>query len=983
MFLAVALVFTSLPMLATAVAAEEAAPAAMAKGDKIVIPNTADNWTGIAAYDDSFASTWIRGGGEQSVLINLYKPGATDNIAKAGTKYTAKIALRTADATFEATKVPPPPSSDKTVVSTPGTVYYMIHYRGYGSDYLAGAWKSINAATLTATPSEYTINFTVPSDTDKTWGLRLVDSRGSNLAYSPVGISGVIIYEYADPSKVAYSWGTYSVDSANKDWSLLNVKQTQEYHENVYLGADVVANTSATYDAEDVTLLPGVYQFTGKFATDAGNVSLSAKVNDTAMNIGATTATEATVDTNATTLTYTLTLDAETTLSTLGLAWNATGANKLKLSDLEFKCVEVIGAAAPNASIKRGTAIASNTSVAFWNSEDGNVNFNEDKWINYPTFGRGYISVNFDAQYTGADQATATYKAYVTMKHNGEDSDTVIVKYRHGPSGMERYFYPTTEWAEYEINTGGLWNAAGGKPWGSEASNNSFFMYPVVAANSSAAAAPTDIDFRGIKVVKNPGTANETVVYATGIYAENDFSNLTYSGNPAATLVDLSALVLTPDADGSVFAYDASSKDIALAPGKYVVSGNFAAASGEQTVKLGAYTADGAVGVIGDEFTVGTDYTAVTVEIDVEAATTLSDISVILGADVAVNVQNLSIMKKGADFNMPNVGILMALLLRLKNEPKFEYTNLIPYIYEDVGSDYWSIPGSASISLKEQDGIEYIAFENVSKNYDLFSYVSGDYLEPGTYKLTGIIRTTVAGQTSQNRVWLGDTRLGSIKTNNNWAAFDYTVTLTEETELVLKFNGDAAEVFNKDFAVARLVLINLNEDPNYVAPDPEDEPVKPEVKVEYIDNGNEKVELKSVEGSLASEIFNDVGTDKWGIFDQDLTVKSQGGNLYLAMRDITVNHQGFTYNSGVTLEPGTYNISCQMRTAVKGQTSMVRVQVNGTVVKLDWINNDWATFAGEFTVGAAEELSIKFFGGPDGSFIKEYDVTDIMVVKVD
>lgn len=971
MFLAVALVFTSLPMLATAVAAEEAAPAAMAKGDKIAIPNTADNWTGIAAYDESYSSAWIRGEGYPTFQIKLYDPASSDNLATAGTQYTAKMAFRKADLTTK-------PSS---VANVGSSAYYMVHFQGYGTGYLAQ--KTIKPADLTETPTDSIINFTIPTGTPKTWALRLhCLQNGSN--YCPLGIAGIIVYETANPSNVIYSWGQYTV-GATKDWSVISNHGVthQTYHESIYLGADVVANTSATYDAEDVTLLPGVYQFTGKFATDAGNVSLSAKVNDTAMNIGATTATEATVDTNATTLTYTLTLDAETTLSTLGLAWNATGANKLKLSDLEFKCVEVIGAAAPNASIKRGTAIASNTSVAFWNSEDGNVNFNEDKWINYPTFGRGYISVNFDAQYTGADQATATYKAYVTMKHNGEDTDTVIVKYRHGPSGMERYFYPTTEWAEYEINTGGLWNATGGKPWGSEASNNSFFMYPVVAANASAAAAPTDIDFKGIKVVKNPGTANETVVYATGIYAENDFSNLTYSGNPAATLVDLSALVLTPDADGSVFAYDASSKDIALAPGKYVVSGNFAAASGEQTVKLGAYTADGAVGVIGDEFTVGTDYTAVTVEIDVEAATTLSDISVILGADVAVNVQNLSIMKKGADFNMPNVGILMALLLRLKNEPKFEYTNLIPYIYEDVGSDYWATPGDATITLKEADGIEYIALENVSKNYDTFTYASGDYLEPGTYKLTGIIRTTVAGQTSQNRVWLGDTRLGSIKTNNNWAAFDYTVTLTEETELVLKFNGDAAEVFNKDFAVARLVLINLNEDPNYVAPDPEDEPVKPEVKVEYIDNGNEKVELKSVEGSLASEIFNDVGTDKWGIFDQDLTVKSQGGNLYLAMRDITVNHQGFTYNSGVTLEPGTYNISCQMRTAVKGQTSMVRVQVNGTVVKLDWINNDWATFAGEFTVGAAEELSIKFFGGPDGSFIKEYDVTDIMVVKVD
>ncbi len=962
MLLAVALVFTSLPLMATAVAADE--PAAMAKGDKIVIPNTADNWTGIAAYDDSYASAWIRDGGYPTFDIQLYAPGSSTNLVAADTKYVAKIAVRTADAEFAAGKAASAISED--------CVFFMVHWRGWGGGYLAQNYFYAN--DLTSNFTEYSIEFTVPASTTDTWALRLNTNGGSGSMYSPVGVGGIIVYEASNPSNVIYSWGQYSADPANKDWSEI-AYHGQEYHKNVYLGADVVADTTATYDVEDVTLLPGVYQFTGKFAANAGNIALSAKVNDVLMNVGATTADVATVDTTATELTYTITLDAETTLSSLGLAWTNTGATRLIVSDLAFKCVELIGASEPNSNILRGTAIASNTSVAFWSSEDGVVNFNEDKWFNYPTFGSGYIYVPFDAQFTDADdRATATYTAYVTMKYNGAENTTVNMLYRHGCSGMERYFDVTTDWAEYKIETGDLWDEGNARPWGTEENNNTFFLRPTSGT--------ADIDFKGIKIVKNAGTPNETVVYACGMYAENDFSPIAYDGNPTASFCDVSALLLTPDADGSVFAYDASSKNIELAPGKYIVSGNFAVASGEQTVQLGAYTADGAVGVIGDEFTVGTDYTPVTVEIEVEAATILSDISVILGADVAVNVRDLSIVKKSADFNMPNVGLLMALLIRRNNEPKFEYTNLISYALEDVGTEYWIVPGAATLTAKEADGIEYIAMEGIDKNYETFEYIPGETLEPGTYKLTGIIRTSRAGETSQNRVFLGDTKLGSIETTNNWATFDYTITLTQETELAIKFNGDADPVFNKNFDVARLVLINLNEDPSYVTPD-SGEQVEPEVKVEYVDNGNEEVVLKSVEGSIASEIFNDVGTGKWAISDQDLTVKSQGGNLYLAMRNITLNYVGFTYSTGVTLEPGTYYISCQMRTAIKDDSTMVRIQANENVVKLDWITNEWTTFAGNFTVDANEELVIKFFGGPEPTFINDYDVTDIVVVKVD
>ncbi len=376
LLMAVALVFTSLPLMATAVVAD-AAPAAMEKGDKIAIPNKADNWTGIAAYDESYASAWIRGGGYDSFLIRLYKPGEANNLVTAGTEYVAKLAARTPDATFAAAK---PISTATKWDST--NILYMIHSLGSGTGYL-GTRHSINVANLTTTPTEYSITFTVPTGTDKTWSLRLHEGGGVGSVYAPIGVAGIIVYEAANPSNVVYSWGQFSTDSANKNWSAISTFG-QTYHGNTYLGADVTAATGATYDVADATLLPGVYQLTGTFSTDADSIALSAKLNDTVMNVGSTTTTELTIDTNATTVYYMLNVEEETTLETLGLAWTVNGAaTKLVLSDLSFKCVELTGNAGKNASIKRGTVVATAESIAFWSADDAGASVEIDNSKNY------------------------------------------------------------------------------------------------------------------------------------------------------------------------------------------------------------------------------------------------------------------------------------------------------------------------------------------------------------------------------------------------------------------------------------------------------------------------------------------------------------------------------------------------------------------------------------------------------------------------
>ncbi len=492
----------------------------------------------------------------------------------------------------------------------------------------------------------------------------------------------------------------------------------------------------------------------------------------------------------------------------------------------------------------------------------------------------------------------------------------------------------------------------------------------------------TDWDFRGIKITDADG--NDVIAY--GVYDEKLAPSewvMPKSNYDTQKAVGETELSLAPDADGSTFAYDATNKDITLAPGTYVVTGNFAAASGSANVQLGVTAADGTTAT-GEEVTVGATKSPVTVEIEIENTTKLSAISVIV--DGKVYVGDIKIAEKAPKFTAPNVGIMMALLL--KKGPRFEYTNLLDKVFMDVGTSYWTVPGNCTLTATQpEEGTSYISMKGMERNLDTFTYTPGMNLQPGDYKFTVSFRSATKGVKTMVRAVIGDKTFGNVWLDNNWLTVGGTFTVTEATDLVVKFFGGPDQSFKQPYDVSGIKLYYLNEDPNYVPSDEpeveEKEEPKPEVKKEYVDNGNEEVVLAAVEGSLAPDVFNDVGTDKWVIDDQSLAVKSQGGNLYLAMRDITVNHKGFTYKPGVTLEPGTYYFTADVRAAIKGDKTMVRAIINNEVtVGNVWYTDSWATMSGQFTVGAPTEFTVKFFGGPDGSFIQDYDVSNIIVYNI-
>ncbi len=980
MLLAVALVFTSLPLMATAVSAEEA-PAAMEKGDKIVIPNgSGANWTGVDFEREDYVIAKVRGGGYSFLPASLmYEYDSTtsaptsESVCVAGQTYTYTVQLRTSANDTLGRKL-------QVTVSPTGN---------------SGDKIGEKVFALTTEFAEYSGTFTIPAGSTGKYVLKMMPNPlGGSGDYGYWDMRGLKVTNSA--GDIVYALGCYDESIEPEQWAFPASYTAYEHVHNKWLGADLTAATSATYDIADTKLLPGVYQLTGTFNTDADSIALSAKVNDTLMNVGATTTTEVTVDTNATTVYYTLNVEEETTLSTLGLAWTVNGtATKLKLSNLSFKCVELTGNAGNNASIKRGTVVATAESVAFWSADDAGASVEIDNSKNYVAMtvrGGGY-SMGAISVYTPDDpdspcKAGKMYTYTILMRENPNTEDhasrlSVNVSDNGNSSAGANPIHTNT----FDTIPTEFTELTGSFTVPADCTLSKVFKihagFSGTYNGNAAEKRYTDWDFRGIKITDADG--NDVVAY--GVYNEKLAPSewvMPKDNYGSQKAVGETELALIPDADGSAFAYDATGKDITLAPGTYVVTGNFAAASGSANVQLGVTAADGTTAT-GEEVTVGATKSPVTVEIEIENATKLSEISVTV--DGKVYVGDIKIAEKPVKFTAPNVGIMMALLL--KKPPKFEYTNLIPHVYNDAGTSYWSAPGNCTLTATiPEEGDAYLSMRGMEKNLDAFVYTPGVTLQPGTYKFSASIRSANKGVKTMVRALIGDKTFGNVWMDNSWLSIGGEFTVTETTEFIVRFFGGPDQSFKQPYDVTGLKLIYLNEDPNYVAPDPsekeeEKEDVKPEVKKEYVDNGNEEVVLKAVDGSEIPNVFNDVGTDKWIIDDQSLTVKSQGGNLYLAMRDITVNHKGFTYKPGVTLEPGTYFFSADLRAAVKGDKTMLRAIINNeTTVGNVWFTNDWTVMSGQFTVTAPTEFTVKFFGGPDGSFIQDYDVSNILVTNI-
>ena len=967
MLLAVVLAISSLPVMTVSVVAAELE--SMETRESITIPTDSDNgWTGVSYVKDKYATFSLQKTMGFSKITLYTKASGDTDICQPGQTYTVSVDVRVAAGTTPSSR----PSISVAVANA--TSGWEIYKKLESNDWypLSKSLKIPASPTNDITMSIYHLG----SDDRVKFDFRNITITDSN---------GNIVLNYGE---------------ATDNWSF-PIRKTGDFIEvtdNSGLSADLTSATTASYDIADVKLLPGVYQLSGTFSTDADEASLGVKLGDAAMTVGATADTSATVGATAEEITYTLTVAEETTLSAINFDFAKDGgsaATKLMLGALKLTCVELT-TSTTNASIKRGTTVAKGDSIAFWSSDTGAVAVDGSRnYVECSAKGGGnyfLTTVLYDPADPDNSICTPGTKYKITVNAiQSENNPIAADKTKVGiiVGGTKNYCdkYPVipTDWADAPL-TYDFTIAA------TEASKVQlkFMVPPGVCSDKER----IYLNFRGIKIVD---AVSGEVVLARGEYDETLApSEWTFINRETDEkhYTNLSELMLTPDAtNGSTFAYDATNKDITLTAGEYVVSAIAYAANGTQTVKVTAKAANGE-SATGTAYGVGANPTTVKMTLKVTETTKLSEVGLIVDGGSAIYLTEILIAEKAPEFVAPNVGIMMAFLLK-KTGPNrnFKKTNFLEKICEDVGTEKWTYPEGRTLKGVVTDDISYLSMSNIQKNMDTFAYGYDYTLEPGTYNLTGLIRTTAKGQTSRARIAIGKTNVADISYGTEWTKINVTFDLIDSTDFLFKVYGGPWEGYTQPYELANLVLVDVNETPEteHILPweegtvTPED-PEEPEV-VEP-EEPEEEVVLKAVEGSLAPDVYNDVGSDKWDLglekYAQTLTVKSQGGNLYLAMRNVaakTDEGSGFTYNTGITLEPGTYTLECDVRTAVKGEVGMVRTFVNGAVLKLDWINNEWTSFDATFVVTETTELVIHFAGGADVNFIKDFDVTGIKVVK--
>ncbi len=1000
MLLAVVLALSSLPVMTVSVAADELA--AMERGDSIALPTgSATNWTGTTYVNDDYIAVALRGSAGFTPLA-IYDPADANSPCDDNVNYKVYYTFRKNDYRV----------ANESLGLSYNNNALKLEFLVVGLNSSGGAdlGKKVKTQTSVLGDEWTTISttFKIPANADGKYGLYIM-AQGSSSNFVEWDIKGIKVVEAANENNVVFTFGSFS-DPENPNWTLLPAASTYAVKRNdlmkkSWLSADL-AGTGASYDVEDTKLLPGVYQLIANVNTDADEIDLGVKLGDTVMTAGATAETTAAVGDTATEYVYTVTIDEETTLSKINFEWTKASestATELIINSAKFKCVELT-TATNNSSIKGGTLVAAGDSIAFWSSDTGAVEVDDSRnYVQCHVRGGGYglapITIyDPDTPDDNACELDVTYKFTIKIRQNENcqyKTKKMAVSVSQNGSGTTtsplvnfgKSYLIDDEWMEI---TGTFTLPSTGDK--AVTTKRIFKMFPECKFEEWV-----DWDLRGIKIER---VSDGEVVAARGEYdekltpAEWSFPPYANSGKQES-YTDFSELMLTPDAtNGSTFTYDATSKNITLAPGQYTVSASVYAADGTQTVKLTAKAANGESDT-GTAYGVGANLTTVKITLEITETTKLSEVGLIVDGGSDIYLNEIKITEKGPEFVAPNVGIMMAMLLKKAGPYKnFTRTNLLEKAVEHVGSEMWTYPETDTLTTGQEGEQTFISIKNIAKNYDNFTYKPGFELLPGTYELTGAVRTANKGQTTSLRAFVGGTKVGRLSATNAWSRFTITFEVEDIVDFKFAISGESWAECNKDFDLASLVLVRLDETPDepYVLPwsevpvDPDEEDSTETVPTEH--ESDAEVVLSAVEGSLIPDVYNDVGGDKWDLglakYEQTLSVKSKDGNLYLAMRNIAKRNDegtGFTYNTGITLEPGTYVLECDARTAFTTEKAMVRTFVNGAPVNLKWVNDQWTSIDGEFEIIEATELVIVFRGGADASYMKDFDVTNIKVIK--
>ena len=324
---------------------------------------------------------------------------------------------------------------------------------------------------------------------------------------------------------------------------------------------------------------------------------------------------------------------------------------------------------------------------------------------------------------------------------------------------------------------------------------------------------------------------------------------------------------------------------------------------------------------------------------------------------------------KESSGGIPNLGIVMMLMHKSRAEIGadadigWEPTNLIEDADTADGIAKWAA-ADQKVEAKTEGDIEYVTASEIKVNYKGFVYNSGVTLEPGNYKLTLKLRTSNAGEKSQIRVFPrldnSDLEQKLVDITDRWTEVEVTVIVPAAAQFGLKFCGGPNEKYVQDYDIGDICLVDVNEQA----------PV----------SGKPAEKENLAKGAATAEQL-----DKWTVGNQKLEAKkdSATGAPYLAASGITVNYTGFTYKPGITLEPGVYLVSCDLRAANKGeQTNLRIINFNDGASIFVKAGNAWTTASYTVAITEAKEFTLKVCGGTSPADIQDYDISNVVLNKI-
>ncbi len=314
---------------------------------------------------------------------------------------------------------------------------------------------------------------------------------------------------------------------------------------------------------------------------------------------------------------------------------------------------------------------------------------------------------------------------------------------------------------------------------------------------------------------------------------------------------------------------------------------------------------------------------------------------------------------------LPNHGIVMMLLHKKRAEgagsadASWTPTNIIAGADTADALSKWSI-GSQKLEAKTDGELNYLTASGITVNYTGFYYNSDVTLNPGTYKLSLKLRTSVAGEKSQLRV---TPRLDSValetaivNITNDWTTVEATFEVAAASKFVLFINGGPVATYTQNYDICDISLIDVNEK----APTAE-----------------ELAEMANlVKGATTADALA-----KWAIESQTLEAKTEGELNYLAASNITVNYKGFTYKPGIVLEPGKYTVKCDLRSADGGTINLRLIKFTDGGSVFVTASGAWTTGTFDVEITEPTEFTLKVCGGTNAADIQPYHIANISVVK--